>query len=66
MVKFLGGKSGFKTARDFMLFIIGAGVLVFHLITVPAEHYNVTLLLFSAGLMGAPYILGKDEKQGEE
>lgn len=65
MVKFLGGKSGFKTARDFMLFIIGAGVLVFHLITIPAEHYNVTLLLFSAGLMGAPYILGKDEK-GED
>jgi hypothetical protein len=62
VVKFIGGKSGFKTVRDLLLFWIGAGVLVFHLITVPAKEYNVAILLFSAGLMGAPYIIGKDEK----
>jgi hypothetical protein len=61
VVKFVGGKSGFKSARDLMLFFLGAGILVFHLATVPAKQYNVTILLFSAGLMGAPYVLGKDE-----
>lgn len=63
MVRLIGGKSGFKTARDFMLFFIGLGVLVVYLSTVPASHYKISVLLFAGGLMGSPYVMNRDEKR---
>lgn len=60
MVKWLGGRSGFKTARDLLLFAFGAGGMVFHLATNPHD-VQVPVLMFFGGLMGAPYVLAKDE-----
>lgn len=56
----VGGNSGFKTTRDLLLFIIGAAGLGYALITSKGM-VNLELLVFFGGLMGAPYILNKDE-----
>ena len=63
MVKLIGGKSGFKTARDLLLFWIGVGVLVFHLVTVPPAQYKISVFMFAGGLMGAPYVMNRDEQR---
>lgn len=58
----LGGKSGFKTARDLILFTVGLGICIYHITTtIPAE-LSVPLLIFGAGLAGAPSVLKQDEK----
>ena len=61
MVKLIGGKTGFKTARDVLLFVLGVGILVWHLGTTPAKDLSIPLLIFCGGLIGAPYVIGKDE-----
>lgn len=63
MVNLLGGKTGFKTGRDLLLFLIGTCILVWHLINTPAADLSIPLLIFCAGMMGAPYIIGRDEKK---
>lgn len=65
MVKILGAKSGFKTSRDLALFLIGTGILVWHLANTPAAKVSIPLLIFCAGMMGAPYIIGRDEQKRE-
>jgi len=61
VVKFIGGRTGFRTVRDLALFVIGLVILIYHLLTVDPEKYNVTVFLLACGLMGAPYVIGKDE-----
>ena len=58
-----GKKSGFSTVRDFVLFCLGVGILIWHLLTVPPAQYNAGLFVLVCGLVGAPYFLGKDEKK---
>lgn len=60
---FLGGKSGFKTVRDLMLFLTGLGICIFHVLTTPPADLSVPLLLFGGGLAGAPSVLKYDEKK---
>lgn len=62
-MRFLGAKSGFKTARDLILFITGLGLCVFHVVTTPATDLSIPLLLFGGGLAGAPSVLKHDEKK---
>lgn len=57
----VGGKSGFSSARDYALFAIGAFIDLFHLITTPPADLAIEILVLGAGLMGAPYVLKKDE-----
>jgi uncharacterized membrane protein YdcZ (DUF606 family) len=61
VAKIIGGKSGFKTGRDVLLFALGVGILVWHLGTTPAKDLSIPLLIFCGGLIGAPYVIGKDE-----
>jgi F0F1-type ATP synthase assembly protein I len=65
-VKILGGKSGFKTARDLILFSVGLGICVFHVVTTSPAELSVPLLLFGGGLAGAPSILNKDESKDKD
>lgn len=63
----LGGRSGFKTARDLILFLVGLGICVFHVITTPPSDLSVPLLLFGGGMAGAPSVLKFDErKEGKD
>lgn len=64
-MRFVGGKSGFKTARDLILFLTGLGICVYHIITTAPADLSVPLLLFGGGLAGAPSILKQDEKKKE-
>lgn len=59
----IGGKSGFKTARDLMLFVTGLGVCLFHIVTTEPPDLSIPLLLFGGGLAGAPSVLRSDEKK---
>lgn len=59
----IGGKSGFRTARDLALFVTGLGLCVFHVVTTPPPDLSIPLLLFGGGLAGAPSILKHDEKR---
>lgn len=65
-LRLTGGTSGFKTIRDLMLFGVGAFVDVYHILTTDPAHYALDILLFGAGLMGAPYVLKSDEKKRSE
>lgn len=65
MVRVIGGKSGFKTGRDVLLFILGVGILVWHLTNTPAKDLSIPLLIFCGGLIGAPYVIGRDESKSE-
>lgn len=62
-MQILGGKSGFKTARDLILFAVGLGICIFHIVTTDPSHLSVPLLLFGGGLAGAPSVLKQDEKK---
>lgn len=59
----LGGKSGFKTGRDLILFIVGLAICVFHIVTTKAADLSIPLLLFGGGLAGMPAALKNDEKK---
>lgn len=61
---FLGKQSGFKTARDLLLFATGLGICVFHVVTTEPTDLSVPLLLFGGGMAGAPGIIKNDEKKG--
>lgn len=65
-MRVLGGKSGFKTARDLILFLVGLGICVFHVVSTPPTDLSVPLLLFGGGLAGAPSVLKFDEKKEKE
>lgn len=60
---FTGGKSGFKTVRDLMLFLTGLGIVIFHVVTTDPSALSLPLLLFGGGLAGAPSVLRNDEKK---
>lgn len=60
----LGGKSGFKTARDLILFITGLAICIFHVVTTAPADLSIPLLMFGGGLAGAPYVIKIDEKKG--
>lgn len=62
-MRLIGGRSGFKTARDLILFIVGLGICLFHVLTTPPAELSVPLLLFGGGLAGAPSVLQRDEKK---
>lgn len=62
-VPFLGKDSGFKTARDLALFVIGMSIVVFHLVTTPAAKLDMQVLLFGASLATSPYVLRRDERK---
>lgn len=62
---FLGGRSGFKTVRDLILFLTGLGICIFHVVTTAPADLSVPLLLFGGGLAGAPSVLKYDEKKEE-
>lgn len=64
-MRFVGGATGFKTIRDLLLFLIGLGICVFHIVTTPAADLSIPLLLFGAGMAGAPSVLKNDEKKGD-
>lgn len=64
-MRVLGGKSGFKTVRDLILFIFGLGICLVHILTTPPADLSLPLLLFGGGLAGAPYVIARDEKRGE-
>ncbi len=59
----IGGKSGFRTARDLALFVTGLGMCVFHVVTTNPADLSLPLLLFGGGLAGAPSVLKHDEKK---
>ncbi len=65
-MRLIGGSSGFRTARDLILFIVGLGLCVFHVATTPASDLSVPLLIFGGGLAGAPSVLKFDEKKEKE
>lgn len=64
-MRILGNKSGFKTARDVILFTTGLSIDVFHVITVAPSYdkLSLPLLLFGGGMAGAPSVLKQDEKK---
>lgn len=62
-MRFIGGRSGFRTARDLILFVTGLGICIYHILTTPSTGLSVPLLLFGAGLAGAPSVLKQDEKR---
>lgn len=64
-MRILGGKSGFKTARDLILCAVGLFICLFHVVTVAPTYANLSipLLLFGGGLAGSPYVLRQDEKK---
>lgn len=62
-MRILGGRSGFKNARDLILFITGLGICIFHILTTPPADLSVPLLLFGGGLAGVPAIIRQDEKK---
>lgn len=59
----IGGKSGFKTVRDLVLFVTGLGVCLFHIVTTEPPDLSIPLLIFGGGLAGAPSVLRSDEKK---
>ena len=62
-MQLLGGKSGFKTTRDLILFAVGLGICIFHIVTTSPADLSIPLLLFGGGLAGAPSVLKSDEKR---
>lgn len=65
LVRLLGGKSGFKTARDLTQFIVGLAIDLSHIFTTPADHLDWKLLIFGAGIAGLPIVQRQDEKKKE-
>lgn len=61
----LGSKSGFKTARDLILFVVGLSICIFHVVSTDAKDLSIPLLMFGGGLAGAPYVIRNDEKRGD-
>ncbi len=57
----VGGNTGFKTTRDLLLFVVGTVGLMYHLFTADGM-VQLEVMMFMGGLMGAPYVLGMDEK----
>lgn len=62
-MRFLGGRSGFRTARDLILFVTGLGICIYHILTTPPADLSITLLLFGGGLAGVPVAFKQDEKR---
>lgn len=61
--RLIGGRSGFRTGRDLALFLVGLFVVAFHLLTTSVADLRLEVLLFGAGLMGAPYVINRDERK---
>jgi len=64
-VRILGNKSGFRTVRDLILFIVGIGICVYHIATTDPANLSWQLLLFGGGLAGSPTIMRQDERRGD-
>jgi hypothetical protein len=65
VVRLIGGKSWFRTGRDLLLFTVGVAGIVYHLVTAGPSHIQLEVLGFFGTLIGAPYVLGKDESRKE-
>lgn len=65
-MRILGAKSGFRTARDLILFIVGLGICIFHIATTDPANLSWQLLLFGGGLAGLPMTLRQDEKRANK
>lgn len=65
-MRLTGGTTGFKTIRDLLLFGVGAFIDIFHIVRTKPSEYALEILMFGAGLMGAPYVLKSDEKRKKE
>ena len=63
-MRFIGGKSGFKTGRDLILGILGVFGCVWHLVT--TNEPQLPVLLFFGAMAGAPYVISKDEKKEDK
>jgi hypothetical protein len=59
---FLGRKSGFNSIRDVILFSLGLFIDLYHLFTTAPGDLNLVVLLFGAGLAGAPSVFRSDER----
>lgn len=62
----IGGNSGFRTARDLILFVVGMTICLFHFFTTPSEDLSLPILLFGGGIAGAPTVLKFDEKKDRD
>lgn len=62
MVKVVGGRSGFKTVRDLVLFGLGVFGCAYHLVSAGGD-VQLPILIFFAGIAGSPYVLSKDESK---
>jgi hypothetical protein len=63
LVRILGSKSGFKTARDLILFVVGLGICIWHIATTDPAHLSWQLLIFGGGMAGLPTAFRQDEKR---
>lgn len=64
-MSFLGRNSGFRTARDLILCVVGLFICLFHVVTTDSADLSIPLLMFGGGLAGAPYVIRNDEKKGD-
>lgn len=65
-MRVLGSKSGFKTVRDLILFVVGMSICVFHIVTTNPSDLSWQLLLFGGGIAGVPVVARQDEKRSKE
>lgn len=61
-MRILGSKSGFRTGRDLLTYAIGIAGLVY-VLTRPGGTANYPGITLFLGVIGAPYILQRDEKK---
>jgi hypothetical protein len=61
-VNLLGQKWGSKSYRDFILFAAGIIIMVVYIIKSDVDSISLPILIFGAGLAGAPAVLRTDEK----
>lgn len=64
-MRILSTKSGFRTARDLLLCIVGLFICLFHVVTTDAKDLSIPLLMFGGGLAGSTYVIRNDEKKGD-
>lgn len=58
-----GDKTGFRNLRDLLLFTIGAGGVIWTMVTGSKGNINIATLTTFAGLLASPYILHTDERK---
>lgn len=59
---FLGKRSGFNSLRDVIFFSVGLFIDLYHIFTTPPADLSIVVLLFGAGLAGAPSVIRSNER----